>query len=194
MGRLSTDNEGDTDERRADAYMQAFEQTLANSMWMPIVGNHEFYAGTNLTRYLDSTWQKWGPIPGGEWEPASPTNSHNDQSAATVGDDGDSRVTAAAALDGATSATSALGAFLSAGNHHGPAAHGSVPSGTSRWFSVDFGLTHLVALSLNSYNGLDLCDHIINAASRVNRGRTNARARNQFASRTHRSAAQCWCC
>ena len=31
--------------------------------------NHEFYAGTNLTRYLDSTWQEWGPLPdvGEEW-------------------------------------------------------------------------------------------------------------------------------
>jgi len=63
------------------------------------VQNHEFYAGTNLTRYLDSTWQEWGPLPdvGEEW-----------------GEDG---------LQGATSATSALGAFLSAGNHHGPGVH-----------------------------------------------------------------------
>ena len=28
-------NEGDVDERRADGYMQAFEATLANSIWMP---------------------------------------------------------------------------------------------------------------------------------------------------------------
>ena len=49
-------------------------------------------AGTNNTRYLDSTWDKWGPLPGGnEW-----------------GEDG---------LHGASSATSPLGAFLSAGNH-----------------------------------------------------------------------------
>ena len=48
-------NEGDSDEKRADAYMQAFEQTVAQAPWMPIVGNHEFYAGTNLTRYLDSS-------------------------------------------------------------------------------------------------------------------------------------------
>ena len=95
--------------------------------------NHEFYAGTNLTRYLDSTWQEWGPLPdvGEEW-----------------GEDG---------LQGATSATSALGAFLSAGNHHGPGVHATVPSKSSRYFSVDFGLTHLVGLSFNGYNGVDLC-------------------------------------
>jgi hypothetical protein len=114
--------------------MQAFEQVLGNAPWMPIVGNHEFYAGTNLTRYLDSTWDEWGPLESTaeqEW-----------------GEDG---------LSGATSATSALGAMLSAGNHHGPGVHASVPSKTSRYFSVDFGLTHLVGLSLNGYNGVDLC-------------------------------------
>lgn len=127
-------NEGDDDEARADAYMQAFEKTTANSLWMPIVGNHEFYAGTNLTRYLDQTWEKWGPLPGGEeW-------GHSGEG-----------------LSGATSATSALGALLATGNHHGPGVHAKVPSKTSRYFSVDFGLTHLVALSLNGYNGVDLC-------------------------------------
>jgi hypothetical protein len=96
-------NEGDDDESRADAYMQAFEKTTANSLWMPIVGNHEFYAGTNLSRYLDSTWQKWGPIPGGEeW-------GHPEEG-----------------LGGATSATSALGAMLSTGAHHGPGVHAKV--------------------------------------------------------------------
>ena len=61
--------------------------------------SHEFYQGTNLSRYLDSTWQKWGPIPGSghEW---GGDEEHG--------------------LAGATTADSALGAFLSAGNHHGP--------------------------------------------------------------------------
>ena len=30
-------NEGDGDERRADSYMQAYQQTIANVPWMPIV-------------------------------------------------------------------------------------------------------------------------------------------------------------
>ena len=29
-------NEGDDDERRADGYMQAFQQTIANVPWMPV--------------------------------------------------------------------------------------------------------------------------------------------------------------
>ena len=81
-----------------------------------------------------AAWDKWGPL--------ESTTEHE------WGEDG---------LSGATSATSALGAMLSAGNHHGPGVHGAVPSKSSRYFSVDFGLTHLVGLSLNGYNGVDLC-------------------------------------
>lgn len=29
---------------------------------MPIVGNHEFYSGAELGRYLDSTWEGWGRL------------------------------------------------------------------------------------------------------------------------------------
>ena len=140
-------NEGDLDEVRADGYMQAFEQTIANTPWMPIVGNHEYYAGTKLSRYLDSTWQKWGPI-----------DLEGDGEAAYGGVNG-----------GATSASSALGAYLSAGNHHAggttvTSTSNSVPSNTSRYFSVDLGLVHLVALSLNGYNGVDTCTTECNRA------------------------------
>jgi hypothetical protein len=140
-------NEGDLDEVRADGYMQAFEQTIANTPWMPIVGNHEYYAGTKLSRYLDSTWQKWGPI-----------DLEGDGEAAYGGVSG-----------GATSASSALGAYLSAGNHHAggttvTSTSNSVPSNTSRYFSVDLGLVHLVALSLNGYNGVDTCTTECNRA------------------------------
>ena len=73
----------------------------------------------------------------------------------------------AAKLQGHSSATSAMGAFLSAGSHHGPAttsSGGTVPSHTSRYFSVNFGLTHLVALSMNGYNGVDTCTTVCNQA------------------------------
>jgi len=133
-------NEGDLDEKRADGYMQAFEQVIANVPWMPIVGNHEYYAGTNLSRYLDSTWEEWG----------------------CLDVEGDVEDDYGGVGAGATSATSALGAFLSAGNHHAGGTttsetSNSVPSNTSRYFSVDLGQTHLIALSLNGYNGVDDC-------------------------------------
>ena len=140
-------NEGDLDEVRADGYMQAFEQIIANTPWMPIVGNHEYYSGTELSRYLDSTWEKWGPI--------------------DVAGDGEKAYGGVGG--GATSATSPLGAFLSAGNHHAAGStvtrtSNSVPSHTSRYFSVDMGLVHLVALSFNGYNGVDNCTTECNRA------------------------------
>ena len=51
-------NEGDDDEIRADAYMNAFQPILSECPWMPVVGNHE-YSGMQLARYLNSTWEKW---------------------------------------------------------------------------------------------------------------------------------------
>ena len=103
-------NEGDLDEVRADGYMQQFEEVIANVPWMPVVGNHEFYAGTELSRYLDSTWEKWGPIDVA----------------------GDSEAAYGGVGNGLTSATSALGAFLSAGNHHAAGTNMSCMNFTSR--------------------------------------------------------------
>jgi hypothetical protein len=152
-------NEGDNDERRADGYMQAFESVIANVPWMPIVGNHEFYSGTKLSRFLDQNWQKWGPLP-----------FNNTRGVAAPAPDpvGNAHML----NEGRTSATTALGAFLSAGNHHAAATSvgsedtysESVPSHTSRYFSADFGLVHLVALSLNGYNGVDTCTTECNKA------------------------------
>jgi len=50
---------------------------------------------------------------------------------------------------------SALGALLSIGNFY--AAGTTSASGTSRYFSVDHGLVHLVALDLNGYYDTDPC-------------------------------------
>ena len=118
---------------------------------MPVVGNHEFYDGAELGRFLNQTWEGWGPIAGGD------VKSATTDKAATVAD-----------LDGRSTATSALGAFLSTGNfhalarHHHPSDHQmskvddaprlprqAHPSNTSRYFSLDYGLIHFVALDLN---------------------------------------------
>jgi hypothetical protein len=62
-----------------------------------------------------------------------------------------------------TTADTALGRLLATGNHHGAGSHptaggvGTTPSGTSRYYSVDFGLIHFVALDLNMYNSVDTC-------------------------------------
>ena len=52
---------------------------------------------------------------------------------------------------------SALHNLLNMGNAHGSAAHGATPSNSSRYFSSDFGLVHLIALDFNIYYGLDPC-------------------------------------
>mmetsp|Transcript_64277 Transcript_64277/g.172041 ORF Transcript_64277/g.172041 Transcript_64277/m.172041 type:complete len:756 (-) Transcript_64277:30-2297(-) len=127
-------NEGDSDERRADGYFSGFQKTVANCPWVPVVGNHEYYSSEELSRYMDSTWQKWGPVAGGNV-------SHMKS----------------AARKATSTATSALGALLSTGLHHGPGSVGDHPSNTSRYFSMDVGLMHLVALDLNGYYGCDPC-------------------------------------
>lgn len=124
-------NMGGEDERRGDGYMQAYEKILTRVPWMPVVGNHEFYDGDDLKRYLNQT--------------------DGSVVAATSGGDHKTR-------RGWSTATSALGSLLSTGNHHSAGIYGSVPSNTSRYYSVDLGLIHFVALDLNLYNGVDtLC-------------------------------------
>ena len=59
-------NEGESDERRGDGYMSAWQPVLANCPWMPVVGNHEFYDGADLYRFLNQTWEGWGKIAGGQ--------------------------------------------------------------------------------------------------------------------------------
>lgn len=80
---------------------------------------------------ISTNCRRWGPIPGGP---------------AKVQD-----------IKGRSTATSALGNLLSMSNHHGVGVHGSTPSHTSRFFSIDFGLVHVVALDLNVYFGVDPC-------------------------------------
>ena len=122
-------NMGGEDERRGDAYMEAYEEILTQVPWLPVVGNHEFYDGDELRRYLNQT------------------------DGSVVAFPASNPLVAGAA----STAESALGRLLATGNHHGLGTHGGTPSGTSRWYSADFGLVHLVGLDLNMYNGVDTC-------------------------------------
>jgi hypothetical protein len=101
-----------------------YSYTLASSSHSFPVGNHEFINSAPTMRFLDQTWEKW-----------------------------DSSIPHSSELPVESTADSALGAFIANGNHKGPAIHSPTPSHSSRYFSVDFGLVHLVALSLNGYNG-----------------------------------------
>merc|ERR1719261_1065440 len=95
-------NQGDDDEHRGDGYMTAFQDVLANTPWMPIVGNHEYYGGSELGRFLDQTFEKWGPIAGGDVD--------QDQGQGLGLDLNETFY---------STATSPLGELLSIGNHHG---------------------------------------------------------------------------
>ena len=169
-------DEGDDDEKRADAYMNAFQPTLASCPWFPVVGNHE-YSGMELARYLNSTWEQWAPLP---------LNAAAKAMASGLSTANGSAVDVAGAKDGATTdtntntntdsnnnsnsnsstdaamrfhstATSALGYFLSTGNYHAAGKHSPQPSGSSRYFSSDIGMVHMVALDFNLYYGCDAC-------------------------------------
>ena len=117
--------------------MEAYQPVLTAVPWVPIVGNHEFYDGDQLRRYLNQT--EGGAVIG---HPAG----HPLIRGAT------------------TTADTALGRLLATGNHHAAGSHGGVPSGTSRYYSVDLGLIHFVALDLNMYNGVDTCGELCRGA------------------------------
>jgi hypothetical protein len=156
-------NEGDEDERRADAYMAGYQPVLSQCPWLPIVGNHEFFE-TQISRYLNSTWQGWGPIPGGD-VPGSRAGAGAGASAgastsASTSKEGqrvDHHQSRISSDDHNGKSSSALGSLLSIGNHHAAGTHGSTPSHSSRYFSTDFGLVHLIALDFNLYYGEDPC-------------------------------------
>eukprot|EP00040_Diaphanoeca_grandis_P044266 m.11825 g.11825 ORF g.11825 m.11825 type:complete len:626 (-) comp9000_c0_seq1:97-1974(-) len=132
-------NMGGSNDRRGDGYMEAYQPVIATVPWLPIVGNHEFYDGDELRRYLNQT--EGAMI-------ANPIVANPPNHPFVVG--------------ASTTADTALGRMLATGNHHGAGSHSNdqtttTPSGTSRYYSVDFGLIHFVALDLNMYNGVDTC-------------------------------------
>ena len=100
------------------------------------VGNHEF-VGTKLTRYLDSTWEGLGGKRGGTPPPEEDSSGPHPQGKpwAPLPMEGSSAVEEEwggdEGLQTMSSATTALGAFLATGNHHGPALTASVPSRSS---------------------------------------------------------------
>lgn len=109
--------------KRGDAYMNAYQATLSECNWIPVIGNHEANDGDGSDRYLNMTF------------------------GVTLGDSSFGGFEAS----GVTStATSALGDFLSKATLLGAARHSGVPSHTSRYFSVNIGLIHIAAVDLNS--------------------------------------------
>jgi hypothetical protein len=121
-----------------------------------VVGNHEYYAGEELSRYLDMTWQKWKVVANNDSAPAPRKQaprwrmSDYDGNSSEIGEadaaEDVAAAAAAAAVNGEASSSpshSAMGNFIAMGNFHAAATakteDGTVPSGTSRYFSVNVG-------------------------------------------------------
>ncbi len=49
-------NMKDAGDRRGDAYMNAWQPTLSQCPWLPVIGNHESNDGDNFNRYLNMSW------------------------------------------------------------------------------------------------------------------------------------------
>ena len=94
--------------------------------WVPIIGNHELLDGDNTSRYLNQTWGEAMANPLAEKEGLRDT------------------------------ATRALTHMLSKGSFLGASWHGTTPSGSSAYFSVDIGLMHITALSTQKPSGKEL--------------------------------------
>ena len=84
--------------------------------------SHEYYDGHSLYRYVNQTdWERF----------LSPSTARTDN------------------LGGVSTATTPLHHLLAFGSHHAAGSAGPAPSGTSRYYSVDIGLVHFIALDLN---------------------------------------------
>ena len=166
-------NIGEDDEARGNGYMQAYDRVLSDAHealedvgkngfgcpFMPIVGNHEIFDGENLARFLNQTWGGHTiskPIQSAP-PPARPT------AAASLGGSNHQPTERSTPdyIGGRTTAETPLGFFMARANQQGGGRGGPVPSETSRYFGVDFGLIHFAALDLNVYNGADpYCDDV----------------------------------
>ena len=150
---------GNANDRRGDAYMNAWQLALSSLPWFPII--YDLNGCTNLTLatrtmahgamamawgmamtagttrcLLGAKLTAWAPNPRSLSRPQDyprqakkKPQQQNQQLHST--------------------ATSALGQHLAAGSLMGMGSHGASPSNTSRYTSDDIGLIHMVALDLN---------------------------------------------
>ena len=128
-------NIGQMDEHRGDNYMNAYSEILSRFPWMPIIGNHEFYDNEFFHRYLNQTY---GVIYDSQFK-----KENSDKLLDSYKWDKSVRER--------TTATSSLGYFQSLGLSYSLSMHGSFPSGTSRYYSTDLGLIHLIGIDTNIY-------------------------------------------
>merc|ERR1711937_753562 len=114
-------NIGFSQDRRGDAYMNAFQGVLSQCPWFPIIGNHESSDGDHFKHYEAIAWgEVYGSQPNDDSRPETP-EIHS-------------------------TANTALGRHLTQGTFYALGLHSTVPSNTSRYGSVNIGLIHYVGL------------------------------------------------
>ena len=153
-------NLGMANDRRGDAYMNAFQPVLTSLPWFPIIGNHEWVYrklkpgesrgngdGDRGRHYQAIAWGEAYGVSGADIPfPGYPGNT----SALAY------RQSAPPSFALKSTATSALGHHLATGTLYGMGSHGLIPSGTSRYTSADIGLIHMVGLDLNDLDPTQL--------------------------------------
>ena len=171
-------NLGEANDRRGDAYMNAFQPALTTLPWFPIIGNHEWIYkpglkpgqsrgnadGDKSRHYQAIAWGEAygvggadipfpGPYPGNiSAEPKCPEKCNL-----------------------SSTATTALGHHLATGTLYGMGSHGFVPSNTSRYTSADVGLIHMIGLDLNELDPTQLAwleDDLARANQPLGRSKT----------------------
>jgi hypothetical protein len=110
------------DNKRGDAYMNAFQPVLSVCPWIPLLGNHEYNDADDSWRFVNQTF--------GE--------AYAQERDGSIGEDEELW----------TNTDTAVGHFMTTHNLHSQGSHGATPSGTSRWYSVNLGSMHLVGLDL----------------------------------------------
>eukprot|EP00035_Acanthoeca_spectabilis_P002739 m.89244 g.89244 ORF g.89244 m.89244 type:complete len:732 (+) comp11720_c0_seq1:37-2232(+) len=143
------------DDRRGDGYMNNYQPLATQVPWIPVIGNHEYYDNAYFHRYLNQTFGVQlpeGPVPAGF--------CGHDNGCADA-DELSGRHPTLAPGEKIT-ADSALGTLLARTRVVAHSAHphttasvpaNGVPSNTSRWYSVNVGLIHMVALDIMVYPG-----------------------------------------
>lgn len=139
---------------RGDGYLQAYSKLVSRVVWVPIIGNHEWYDGDNAHRWLNQT--NFVPlIDTRDMKTVSPWEHQPRHAAESVLP---ARSTATSALGHTLSPATWLGMATAPGRDVVSSEHSAdhPPSNTSRFFSVDLGLGHFIALDSNVYvNKLD---------------------------------------
>eukprot|EP00051_Salpingoeca_urceolata_P011653 m.144696 g.144696 ORF g.144696 m.144696 type:complete len:710 (-) comp17202_c0_seq1:136-2265(-) len=136
------------DDRRGDGYMNAYQPLAGTVPWLPVIGNHEYYDNAFFHRFLN---QSYG-VQLGRGPVKAPFCGH--QNGCASQEDLMSRHPTLDPEDSIT-ADSALGTLLARTKMVASSSRksGPVPSNTSRWYSTEIGLVHLIALDMMVYPG-----------------------------------------